>query len=252
MPQLPRSDSASAGVGLLLEAGDAPVGVVEHDAELARVRHPLDRERRDPAGRLMARDELAQVDVGERVAGDDQERVVAEEVGDVAHAAGGAEQLAPRSGRRSRRRSSAGSCPGSSGGSRSIVVEPLAVEQVDDVRHHGPVEDRHHRLGDLVRDRPEPRTESRCEDHGLHRGVRLACQPGVGVGGARSDGVRQRCRPRDRRASRAPARRAGSSATATQTSRSGAAVPSNSSFSGRSPRDRRRAGRRSRGSRRRR
>ena len=60
-----------------------------------------------PPADLVALDQLAQVDVGERVSRDDHDRVVAEEVGDVANAAGGTEQLllvAP--GQRCRRSSS--------------------------------------------------------------------------------------------------------------------------------------------------
>jgi len=35
------------------------------------------------------------------------------------------------------------------------LIDAMALEQVDDVRHHGPIEHRHHRLGDLVGDRPQ-------------------------------------------------------------------------------------------------
>ena len=78
--------------GLLLKALDAAVGAGDHDPELARVVDPLGRQRRDPVVGLVELAHRPQVDVGQRVAGDDQEGV-AEELGGVADAAGGAEQL---------------------------------------------------------------------------------------------------------------------------------------------------------------
>ena len=107
---------------------------------------PLDGERaRSPPAALWRATNAREVDVGERVAGDDQERAVVEEVGAVAHAAGGAEQLgllavddpvAEVVADRVREVVEV----------RDDLVVAVAVEQVDDVRHHGPVEHRHHRL----------------------------------------------------------------------------------------------------------
>src|SRR5207245_4010755 len=62
-------------------------------SDLARVGHLLDGQRRDAARFAVARGQRAEVDVRQRVAGDDQERLVAEELGALAHAAGRAEQL---------------------------------------------------------------------------------------------------------------------------------------------------------------
>jgi hypothetical protein len=52
---------------------------VDDDAVLARVGNLLDGERADPAGALVALEQLAHVDVGERVSRDDHDRLVAEE-----------------------------------------------------------------------------------------------------------------------------------------------------------------------------
>ena len=121
-----------------------------------------------PPAALWRATKALEVDVGERVAGDDQERAVVEEVGAVAHAAGGAEQLrllavdepvAEVVADRVREVVEV----------RDHVVVAVAVEQVDDVRHHGPVEHRHHRLRQLERERAQARAETGCENHGLHR-----------------------------------------------------------------------------------
>ena len=57
---------------------------------------------------------------------------------------------------------------------RDQLAEPLALEHPDDVGHHGPVEHRDHRLGDLEGDRLEAGAETRCEDHRLHGAGTLA------------------------------------------------------------------------------
>ncbi len=145
-----------------------PVGVVQHHAVLARVGDLFDGQRRDPPRSAVARDERAQVDVGERVAGDDQEGIVAEELAAGAHAAGGTQQLllvaigqalaevlADRVGEVVQ--------------VGDHLIEAVAVEQVEDVRHHGPVEHRHHRFGDLVRQGAQAGAETRREDHRSHR-----------------------------------------------------------------------------------
>src|SRR4029453_9103379 len=76
---------------LLEEALDAPLLVGDDDPELERV---VDRLETDRDGRVvlaMERDQLAQVDVTERVPGDDEERLV-ELARRVAHGAGSAER----------------------------------------------------------------------------------------------------------------------------------------------------------------
>jgi hypothetical protein len=51
---------------------------------------------------------------------------------------------------------------------RDQSVEALPSAKVDDVRHDGPVDQRDHRLGDLVRERAQASAEPRRKDHGLH------------------------------------------------------------------------------------
>ena len=104
-----------------------------------------------------------QVDVGERVAGDDEEGV-AEEAGRVADAACGAKQLllAP-----------VGELDAELRPVAEVVLdrlrEPVQVgdrlaeavpgEQAEDVLHHRPVQHRRHRLRHRIGDRPQPGAE---------------------------------------------------------------------------------------------
>src|SRR5262249_60027183 len=97
-------------------------------------------------------DEAVQDDVGERVTGDHDDRIVAEEVANVADTTGGAEELllvavldavAEVVADRVREVMEVG----------DQLVEALAPAQIDDVRHHGTVQYGDHRLRDLVRER---------------------------------------------------------------------------------------------------
>ena len=142
---------------------------------------PLDRERRDPVVRFVALAQRPQVDVGERVARDDQERVVlaaGEEVGDVANAAGGAEELLLLA---------VGELDPERRAVAEVVADPIAevgevgdhlaeavpARELEDVLHHRPVDDRRERLRDLEGERPQPLAEPRSEDHRAHRTSRL-------------------------------------------------------------------------------
>jgi hypothetical protein len=156
MPQLPRSESASSGA------------IVQHDAVLARVGDALDSKRRDPAGLAMARGEGRQVDVGQRVAGDHEERLVAEELGARAHAACRTEELLLEAVGDALAEVLA-DCLREVVQVRDHAVERMALDQVDDVLHHRPVEHGHHRLRDLVRERAQPGPKPGCENHRLHR-----------------------------------------------------------------------------------
>ena len=172
MPQLARSESASAGLRLLLEALDAAVVAGDRDPELGRVRRPAWspgwRSRRG----LVELAHRGQVDVGERVAGDHQEGV-AEEVGGVADAARGPEQTVL---------AAVGELDSAGRPVAEVPLDQLrepvqvgdrldeavAAEQAQDVLHHRPVEDRDHRLRHLVGDRPQPRAQPRRQDHRPH------------------------------------------------------------------------------------
>ncbi len=122
--------------------------------------------------------ERRQVDVGERVPGEHDEDVVVargEEVGDVADAAGGAEQLLL-------------ALVGDLDPERRAVAEPpldllrepvevrddlvdaVGAEQPHELLDDRDVADRDDRLGDRVGYRPQSRAEARCHDHRAHRG----------------------------------------------------------------------------------
>ena len=64
-------------LGLLLKAGDAPVAIAQHDAVLLRLLDALDGEGGDPARFAVRAVQRGEVDVGERVAGDDDEGLAA-------------------------------------------------------------------------------------------------------------------------------------------------------------------------------
>ena len=165
-------------VGLLLEALDAPVGVGDDHAVLADVGDLLDAERRNAAVGPVGVGELRQVGVGERVAGEDEEDVVVaagEEVGDVADAARGPEQLLLAAVADRRRRAgavAAGAASTASGNQCRLAITsstPWSASSRDELLDDRAVADRHDRLGDLVGDRPQPRAEARRHDHRSHR-----------------------------------------------------------------------------------
>ena len=146
-------------LGLLLEAGDLAVVVVDHDPVLPRVDHPLDRERRDRPGLAVGLCQRVEVDVSQRVARDHEERLLPEEVSAVAHAPGRPEQLlleavghpvAEVPADRLREVVEVG----------DHLVDPVTREQVDDVGHHRPVEHRDHRLRQLVGQRPQASSQA--------------------------------------------------------------------------------------------
>jgi hypothetical protein len=114
-----------------------------------------------------------QVDVGEGVAGDHQEGV-AEEIGGLADAPGGSQQLLLEA---------VGQLDPEFRAVAEVVADQLrkpvqvgdrlgeavAGEEPGDVLHHRPVQHRHHRLRHVEGDRAEARAEARCEDHRAHR-----------------------------------------------------------------------------------
>jgi hypothetical protein len=171
MPQLARSESASAGSGF-------SVGVGDRHPELARVLDPLGGEGGDRAFldvRLVRLPHRAQVEVGERVAGDDQEGVgLAEEVADLADASRGPERLGllavgdPEA----ELRAVPEDLPdllGQVGEIGDDVREPMLAEQLGDPGDYRPVQHRSDRLRHQVGERPEPRPQPRRQDHRPHR-----------------------------------------------------------------------------------
>ena len=92
MPVLIVSENTSPHVGFSRNRSIVPSALGDDDAELERVLDALQRDRRRTRSRSRcAFDERGEVDVGEHVAGDHEERLV-ELVGRVAHRARGAER----------------------------------------------------------------------------------------------------------------------------------------------------------------
>src|SRR5581483_2720008 len=158
---------------LLEEALDAAVLVGDDDPELERVLDRLEADRHGGALLPVRLDETRQVDVAERVAGDDEERVVEAARGE-ADRAGGAEwrlldgvadvdaealavaEVAPDRLRQER-------------DGDDHVLEAVQLEELDDVLHARLADDRNHRLGLVRGERTQARALSPGHDHGLHR-----------------------------------------------------------------------------------
>jgi hypothetical protein len=162
-----------APAGLLEEPLDAPVLVRDDDPELEGVLHRLEADRRHRAPLLVELHDGGQVDVGEDVAGDHEEPLVLELLHGVAdrarRAEGGllggvdhadaelravAEVVADR--------------VGQEGDGDDDVLEPVLLQELDDVLHHRPVGDGHHRLRLVRRQRAEAGALATRHDHGFH------------------------------------------------------------------------------------
>jgi len=159
--------------GLLEEALDAPFLVGDDDAELERVFDRLEPDRHRRLVRAVRLDELCQADVAERVAGDDEERVV-EPTGRALDGAGGAERrflhrVADVDAERLAAAEVAADRLRQESDGDDHILEPVALEQLDDVLHARLADDRHHRLRLVGRERPQPRALSPGHDDGLHR-----------------------------------------------------------------------------------
>ena len=157
---------------LLEEPLDAAVVARHDDPELERVVDRLQPDRDRRSRLLVARDERAEVDVAERVAGDHEEGLV--ELGArepdragrserelldrvlhvQAHRLAVAEVAADRLGQERER--------------DHDVLEPVAAEELEDVLHARLADDRHHRLGLVRRERTQPRALAAGHDDRLH------------------------------------------------------------------------------------
>ena len=159
--------------GLLEEALDAAFLVGDDDPELERVVDRLEPDRDRGALGLVRLDERGQVDVAERVAGDDEERLVERLLGEL-HRAGRAERLlldrvvdvhverlAAAEVRADRLRHE--------GERDDDLVHPVPAQQVEDVLHARLADDRHHRLRLVRRQRPEPGALPARHHDGFHR-----------------------------------------------------------------------------------
>ena len=127
----------------------------------------------------------AEIDVGEHVAGDHEERLV-ELVHRVAHRAGGAERrllggVAHAHAELGAVAEVVADVVGEERDRHHDVVEAVLREQPHDVLHHRHVGDRHHRLRLVARERPQPRAFAAGQDHRLHALDLLRRRPCVRV-----------------------------------------------------------------------
>ncbi len=157
---------------LLQEALDRAVLASDDDAELHGILDPLEGDRRERLARLVRLHDLAEVDVGQGVARDHEERLV-ELLHGVAHRSGGAERGLLR--RVAHADTEVGAVAEivanvvrEERDRHHDVVEAVLREQPDDVLHHRRVRDGHHRLRLIAREGPEPGAFSPGEDHRLH------------------------------------------------------------------------------------
>jgi hypothetical protein len=157
---------------LLEEALDPALLVGDDDAELERVLDRLEADRDRGALLLVRVDQLGEVDVAERVAGDDEERLV-EAVARQPHGAGRAERrfldrvldvqaeaLAVAEVAADRLRHE--------GDGHDHVLEAMLAQQLEDVLHARLADDRHHRLRLVRRQRAQARSLAAGHHDGLH------------------------------------------------------------------------------------
>ena len=177
-------------VRLLLEALDPAVLFGDDHTELGGLLDLLRGEGRDAVVRLVELLHRNEVDVGQGDAGDDQKRFVEEFTGRV-HTAGRPQQILfeavaevdPEIGAVAEVALDRVGEPVEVG---DDAGETLAAEQLDDVLHDRPVQDRHHRLGHRVCDRAQAGAKTCSQHHRLHQAVpnlRLkSCISSTGVG----------------------------------------------------------------------
>jgi hypothetical protein len=137
---------------LFEKARDAPFVVRDHDAEFERVRDALQRDRRGGAAAAMVVRERGEVEVGECVAGDDEERFVTENVGGEFDRARGSERrvfdhVVHRDAERAPIAEIAFDLVGEIVQRGHDFREAVSAEQIDDVLHDRLVRDRSERLG---------------------------------------------------------------------------------------------------------
>ena len=124
---------------------------------------------------LVELDQVGEVDVGERVAGDDEEGLVAQRVLGVLDAAGGAERrLLGGVVQRHAELLAVAEVVADQAGEElhgdDDLVEAVPLEQPQDVLHHRPVDHGQQRLGHVRGQRPQPGALAAGHDDGLHAG----------------------------------------------------------------------------------
>ena len=163
-----------APAGLLEEALDPPLVVGDHDPELERILHSLQRDRHRRLLLPVEPHHFLQVDVGDGVPGDHEERVVEEPLS-VLHAARSAERLVlSRVGEREVEvRAVAEEVPDDARQKlhgHDDVGEPVAAKQPKDVLQHGFAHDRQHRFRLITGQRTQAGALAPRHHHGFHAG----------------------------------------------------------------------------------
>ena len=172
MPVLIVSENTWPQVGFSRNRSIVPVVAGDHDAEVDRVVHPLQRDRRERAAVAVRLDDGGEVDVGDDVARDHEERLV-ELVHRVAHRTRGAERRVL--GRVPHPHAELGAVAevvadlvGEERDRHHDVVEAVLREEPHDVPHHRHVRDREHRLGLVARERAQTGAFAAGQDDRLH------------------------------------------------------------------------------------
>ena len=160
-----------APAGLLQEALDPALLVGDDDAELERVLDALHRQRGDGLALAVEGDQRAEVDVGEGVAADHEERLVQEVLG-LLDRAGGAERrvldgvLEPHAQLRAVAEVGADRLR-QVGHRHDDVLDAVLPQQLDDVLDARLAGDRHHRLGLVRREGTQTRSLPSCHHDAL-------------------------------------------------------------------------------------
>ena len=169
--------------GLFQEPFDRAVLVGDDDAELQRVLDRLEGQGGQSPVAVVEVHHLAQVDVGEDVAGDDEEPLV-----ELVHGVSDGARRAERGGLGGVHHADAelGAVAevgpdgvGHEGHRDDDVLEPVGAEQVDHVLHHRDVGHRQHRLGLVRGERAQAGALASGHDHCLHQFVPISSSPSV-------------------------------------------------------------------------
>ena len=160
--------------GFSRNSGDAPGGIRHHEPEGSRVLHVMQCDRRGGALLAMSLEHRRQIQVGQDVAVQGEERLLAEMIERVHDRSARPERVALRD-------------PGDRGIATPRLEErvervfevrrrhdhledAVGDEMVQDVAEDGPIDEREQRLGHGLRERAEPRPLAAHEDDGLHDG----------------------------------------------------------------------------------
>src|SRR5205085_3783287 len=158
--------------GLLEEPLDAPVLVGDDDPELERVVDRLEADRHGGAFLAVEGAELAEVDVAERVARDDEEGVVEAIARELDRARGAERRLLDRVLEPEPERLAAPEVAPDllrqEGDGDDDVLEPVPAQELQDVLHARLADDRHHRLRLVRRQRAQARPLAAGHDDGFH------------------------------------------------------------------------------------